>query len=144
MVASDNFTFSAVAVGITRAECIAFFVSPRNSPLAIANLLAKTNSKYLLATKELIPVVNAVFDNMETSGMEKPKFAMMPVFPQLFNHDEFEFLPRLKRTTIGDVAIIIHSSGKLYCLLYYQKSQSCRIMQVVRLFLNLFRGLISC
>jgi hypothetical protein len=64
-------------------------------------------------TEDLVPLVNAALDVLETSGENKPKVAPMPLFAQLYNHDAVEFLPPVKHTSLQDVAIIVHSSGKL-------------------------------
>lgn len=86
-------------------------ISPRNSASAIAHLLAETKSKYLLVTKELVPLMEAALAIMETAGAERPESAAMPIYEDLFKDEVFAFLPPVQRTKIDDLAYIVHSSG---------------------------------
>ena len=114
-VCSDTITYSLVTVGIARANCIIFPLSPRNSPAAVAHLLSETDAKHLLIGPEpaMQNLAKASFAAMESQGLRPPESSTMPIFEDVVKpiaEVDFRFLPkydfRMEHTNS-----IYHSSG---------------------------------
>ena len=115
----DTITYATVKLGIVRAECAAFLVSPRNSAPGVAHLIEKTGSKYIIVTSDLKPLADAAVSVLREQGSEIPVIQLMPASKDLFpDHDpgDFEYLPESKLNGLDDPAIILHSSGASSCL----------------------------
>lgn len=109
----DTISYYVTQCGILRSNCIAFPISPRNSPAAIAHLLNKVGVGLLLLGHENHhqKLASDAFANMQENGWHKPKHARMPLFEDLFKDEKSpRFLPRLNPRP-EDIGIIIHSSG---------------------------------
>lgn len=98
-------------MGIVQAEGVSFAVSPRNSAIAVAHLLEKTRSKYLLVSEDFRPLAEAAITSMKNP----PPIAYIPSFHNdlfLEKDEGFEFLPQIKHKNIHDPVTILHSSGR--------------------------------
>lgn len=116
-------TYITTLMGILRAGFTGFPISSRNSPAALAHLLAKTNVKALFVSPD-DPTQNLVHAGLETlqatsqqgaaSGVYKPYVASIPMHGELYPADEIEpfvYLPDMKDVNIDAKAVILHSSG---------------------------------
>lgn len=108
-------------LGITRVDCAAFTVSPRNSASGVTHLINKTGSKYIIVTPDLRPLADAAIAILKEQGSEVPVVRLMPAFRDLFPDDDsedFEYLPELKLKGLDDPVVILHSSGgsRHFCL----------------------------
>lgn len=102
-------------IGIQRAGFVAFPISPRNSPAAVAHLLSKTGSEYLVVGPEssVQELSTAAFQLMEESNTPLPQKTDMPIFEDLYVDDSaeaFEPLPPLN-ADLDDPIVMMHSSG---------------------------------
>ncbi|EPQ59006.1 acetyl-CoA synthetase-like protein [Gloeophyllum trabeum ATCC 11539] len=114
----DSIPYFMTVMAIMYAGYIAFPVSPRNSPAAIAHLISKTDIKHILVgrekamedlARESLGVLKAHY-----SGVAIPETSLMFLFEELF-------LPSpkaLKREDVpydhkdpDEIAVILHSSG---------------------------------
>lgn len=89
----------------------AFPISPRNSPVAVAHLLASTRSKHVFVSSD--PAMQKLADAAsKTEGASTFEVLPMPAFEQLFsnNTDNGRFLST-ERLDLNRPAIILHSSG---------------------------------
>lgn len=109
--ATDSITFTAVLMGIMRANCVPFPISPRNSPAAVAHLLKETGAMHLVvgaesSMHELAAASLALFTGVH------PRVSDMPTHEELYcvAEDNSIFLP-LSRPAMSDSAVILHSSG---------------------------------
>lgn len=106
-------------VGIVRAGHIAFPISPRNSPAAVAHLLSKTSAEYVFVGPEgslqnLANETMKILGNNDTTRL--PSLNTIPLFPELYRENDvpnFQLLPVYKPKW-DDAAIILHSSGTCY------------------------------
>lgn len=103
-------------IGVQRAGFVAFPISPRNSPAAVAHLLTQTAAEYILVGPEpaLQDLAAAAFDIMREAGTPLPPRAQMPVFEDLYIDDResaLEPLPPL-HADLDDPIVMMHSSGK--------------------------------
>lgn len=115
---SDTITFFLVEIGIMRANCIFFPISPRNSPGAVAHLLTETNALHLLTGPEpaFQNLASAAFDQMRTVGNEPPALSVMPSFDDIVKttvESDFIFLPRYP-FRLHETANIFHSFGTYF------------------------------
>lgn len=117
-----------------RANFIAFPISPRNSPMAVAHLINKVGVTHVFVGREqaLIDLNNNAFTILKRSypSIPLPGQSSMPLFDDLFlPPSEHVLSPQdipYERTNPDSVIIIIHSSGlSLYC---YQNTNNldCR------------------
>ncbi|KAF9649184.1 acetyl-CoA synthetase-like protein [Thelephora ganbajun] len=113
---SDTITYATTELGIIRAENAAFPVSLRNSASAVAHLIGKTGSKYLIVTPDFMPLTDAAIAILREKGSEVPAIQLMPAFKDLFPDDDsedFEYLPEPKLKGLDDPVLILHSSGSV-------------------------------
>jgi acyl-CoA synthetase (AMP-forming)/AMP-acid ligase II len=102
-------------IAIQRAGFVAFPISPRNSSAAVAHLLTKTASEYLLVGREasLQDLASAALDIMRDATTPLPHKAEMPVFEDIYSNSSkaaFEPLPPLN-ADLDDPCVMMHSSG---------------------------------
>ncbi|CAL1699334.1 unnamed protein product [Somion occarium] len=112
---TDFIAYFTLMVGIIRAGHVAFPVSPRNSPAAIAHLLTITDSAYLLVGPEVAmqDLAAVSLKILSDAGTPQPIIGSVPPFESLYPKDSeanFEPLPPLKPKW-DDIAVIMHSSG---------------------------------
>lgn len=110
----DTITYATVQLGIIRAEGVAFAVSSRNSASAVAHLINKTGSKYIIVTQDLMPLTDAAIAIMAEQGFKVPVVQPMPVFEDLFPEEiseDFEYLSEPKLKGLDDPVCLLHSSG---------------------------------
>ena len=110
-------TYVTTEVGILRAGFSVFPISPRNSPEAIAHLLKKTGSRYLLVGGEPMfqkQAATALGILREEGHPEIPSSDMLH-FEDLYPHNdsdpEFENYPAVK-FDLDAPSLILHSSGQ--------------------------------
>ncbi|KAF9265405.1 acetyl-CoA synthetase-like protein [Marasmius fiardii PR-910] len=118
---SDTLVYQAVTIGMMTANLIPLDISPRNSPAAIHNLLAKTGCRRLLVTqhtlKDLIESLRS-FLSLQKEPFEVA-FDEIPSLTQTFPHlaketpntPSFTPYPTLQKPDFHSTAIYIHSSG---------------------------------
>ena len=116
---ADTITYTTVLTGVQRAGFVAFPISPRNSPAAVAHLLTKTGAPYLVVGPEpaLQELAVAAFDLLNEQGVPLPHRAPMPVFEDLYNDTPVEFLPPL-HADLDDPTVMMHSSGMLSVVIW--------------------------
>jgi len=110
-------TYVTTEVGILRAGFSVFPISPRNSPEAVAHLLKKTGSNYLLVGGELMlqKLANTALELLRGEGHPEIPSSHMPYFEDLYPTDdsdnEFENYPTVKFEPEAP-SLILHSSGQ--------------------------------
>lgn len=125
----DSITFFSIIVGVMRAGLVPFLISTRNSPEAVAHLLASTGSQVLLISED--PVINELVGaatklleatgDSEASGPIKIQTIIAPSFEQLYGDGEATIPTKgntLPMKTMDDnlekwdrPCLIVHSSG---------------------------------
>jgi hypothetical protein len=105
-------------MGIARAGFVAFLISTRNSPAAIAHLLSATNPTHVLVGIEqsLQTLLTASLDLMDDPKVVKPTTSFLPEFEDLyFDQDESTFVPLpFDRPGLDEPFVTIHSSGNAH------------------------------
>jgi len=110
-------TYVTTEVGILRAGFSVFPISPRNSPEAIAHLLKKTGSNYLLVGGEpmLQKLATSALEFVQADGHPEIPSSHMPHFEDLYpdgdSDSEFENYPEVK-FDLEAPSLILHSSGQ--------------------------------
>lgn len=109
----DTVTYYTMVVGIVRAGHIAFPISPRNSPAAIAHLLKMANVKHLIVGQEKNFQLLAEASLALLQGNRPPRMHLMPKFEDIYlPNSEKDFVPlSFKKPDLNETAIILHSSG---------------------------------
>lgn len=116
LAATDTVTYVTTEVGILRAGFSVFPISPRNSPEAVAHLLKKTGSNYLLVGGEpmLQKLAHTALELLRADGHPEIPSSHMPHFEDLYPDDEsdseFENYPTVKFEREAP-SLILHSSG---------------------------------
>ncbi|KAJ7455824.1 hypothetical protein FB451DRAFT_1354034 [Mycena latifolia] len=118
---SDTVLYQTLVVGLITANLIPFPISPRNSPVAVLNLLRKTSCHRLIATRTTLQSLLAglqhelvqVEPNFPLSVEEVPSLAQ--IYPNLGCETPdcaFELYPsEPNRPSLDDICIYLHSSG---------------------------------
>ena len=111
----DTITYTFLMLGIMRAGAVCFPISPRNSPAAVAHLLAKTNCHNVFVSPDV-----AMQDLIAASKPLIPEpfdlaIHVTPLFEELLPPDaegsqEALFMAPKRRPE--DICAIYHSSGK--------------------------------
>ncbi|KAJ8092337.1 putative NRPS-like protein biosynthetic cluster [Marasmius tenuissimus] len=118
---TDTITYCTTIMSILRANCIAFPISPRNSPAAVAHLFEQVGVDHVYvgepATHDLIKEALAILKN-QSSPRSAPSFSQMFVFEDLFlpaHEDALITIPGELPHTLSnhDVIMYLHSSGSL-------------------------------
>ena len=110
-------TYITTEVGILRAGFSVFPISPRNSPEAVAHLLKKTGSNYLLVGGEpmLQKLASTALELLQADGHPEIPSSHMPHYEDLYPGDdsdsEFENYPAVKFDPEAP-SLILHSSGQ--------------------------------
>jgi len=111
----DTVTYITTEVGILRAGFSVFPISPRNSPEAVAHLLKKTGSNYLLVGGEpmLQKLANTALELLQADGHPEIPSSHMPHYEDIYpdNDTEFENYPTVKFNPEAP-SLILHSSGQ--------------------------------
>ena len=105
-------------LGAIRAGYVCFPISVRNSPGAVAHLLAKTGVDLLIVGPEASfeHLAAAALQQLAETGERLPQLAVHPVYEDLYGKDKdavFEPLPPLQ-VDAGDLAMYMHSSGEFH------------------------------
>lgn len=107
----ESISYISVIIGILRAGCIAFPISPRNSAGAVAHLLSTTSVSCVLVSSE--SAVRTLFSesiSLMRDGSHIQEVSM-PTYHQLFHLERgFKWVP-MKKPDINATACIYHSSG---------------------------------
>lgn len=100
-----------------RANYVIFPISPRNSPAAVAHLVAKARVKHVLIGHEpaMLELMNAALNILKTDPLaDVPDVSYAPLFEDLFLEDS----PLISPDTLpyeyngpDETACIMHSSG---------------------------------
>lgn len=115
LASNESITYFTLMAGICRSGMTAFPISPRNSPAAIAHLLAKTEASHIFVGPEsaLQNLAASALGHLDASGTTLPASCHVPTFAELYPNtpeDNFELLPPLN-VSWDDPTIIVHSSG---------------------------------
>nr|VWP02520.1 Alcohol oxidase [Ganoderma boninense] len=115
LAVADSVSYATVVLGIYRAGHVAFPISPRNSPAAVADLLRNTKTAHVLVSQDahitaLTKEALVEFDCVSQHPM--------PSFEELYpagasSHDEGEVVDELETPAYDpeSPALILHSSG---------------------------------
>lgn len=111
----DSIMYFTLIAAICRAGHVAFPISPRNSPAAVAHLLSRTNAAYVFVGFEdaLHQLIGSAMRILRDSGDETPVLAQFPSFLDSYvagSETPFEMLPQLTYAW-DDPVVILHSSG---------------------------------
>ena len=114
----DAIPFVTTILGMIRANCAAFPISPRNSPAAVAHLLDKIGPRHILVGREqaMQDLVAQSLDILRSQyGMESEiKLSPMLTYSDLYLSGEattVEDVPYTRQSS--DIpALIMHSSGQ--------------------------------
>ncbi|GJE91046.1 acetyl-CoA synthetase-like protein [Phanerochaete sordida] len=115
LAGNESITYFTLMTGICRAGFIAFPISPRNSPEAVAHLLAETGVSYIFVGVEdaLQRLWAAAAEALRADGATPPWMHAVPAFRTLYPAERdphFKLLP-VPDARWDDVTIILHSSG---------------------------------
>ncbi|PCH43993.1 acetyl-CoA synthetase-like protein, partial [Wolfiporia cocos MD-104 SS10] len=102
-----------------RANCIAFPISPRNSPIAVAHLISKTEVRHILVGREsaMEELTDAALEIIRDQypSVEPPKTSPMPLFEELYLSQTETAITAQDVPYIfkgpDAIAMILHSSG---------------------------------
>lgn len=120
----DTISFFTLIVGVIRAGCVPFLISPRNSAAAVARLVADTGTCHILLghdqpIQDLASEALSIFKNdpKHRSPPALPEVSLVPLFDDMYRPTEepFERLPPTKFDP-RSLAVIVHSSGSLVCM----------------------------
>ncbi|KZT73185.1 acetyl-CoA synthetase-like protein [Daedalea quercina L-15889] len=135
--ASDSIPYVTTTLGVIRANYVAFPISTRNSPAAVAHLIEKTGVRHILVGREhamqelaaqSLEVLKAHY-----GAVPEVELSPMPIFDDLYSSGQAvpsEDVP-YERWGPDTPALILHSSGSttfpkpIYCTLH-------RLLQFVR------------
>ena len=114
---SESTSYVATVIGILRAGHIAFPISPRNSPEAIAHLLLSVSATHILVSSD--PTIQSQYESTENllRGKLEPKKIGKPTHCDFFveydsdSESLFEPVP-LAKIDVNSIACIYHTSGK--------------------------------
>ncbi|KAF8200278.1 hypothetical protein BJ912DRAFT_1020035 [Pholiota molesta] len=114
---ADTITYFTMIMAIMRAGYIAFPISPRNSPSAVAHLIKSVGVQYVLVGNDQSMSdladgsIRALKANYEEQAIE-PQLIPIPHFGDLFvdTGDDFKSLPPIRKGP-NDIIIYLHSSG---------------------------------
>ncbi|KAF8200271.1 hypothetical protein BJ912DRAFT_921743 [Pholiota molesta] len=117
LAAADTITYFTMIMAIMRAGYIAFPISPRNSPSAVAHLIKSVGVQYVLVGDDQSmsdladESLQALKANYEGKTIE-PQLIPIPHFGDLFvdTGDDFKTLPSIRKEP-NDIIIYLHSSG---------------------------------
>lgn len=115
---SDAIPFVTTILGVIRANCVAFPISPRNSPAAVAHLLDKVGARHILVGREQA-MQDLVAQSLEVSKSQygtvvEAGLSSMLTFADLYSSGEAigpEDVP-YERQESDVPALIMHSSGQ--------------------------------
>ncbi|EIW79469.1 acetyl-CoA synthetase-like protein [Coniophora puteana RWD-64-598 SS2] len=122
---SDAIPYATTIFSIVRANHAAFPISPRNSPAAVAHLLAKSKTRHMLVSQEpaMRELAKAALEVLQTTYEEyKHGTVPLPVCSDMLQHaelylvtaaheEELLLLPDWEYRGPEDVAVYFHSSG---------------------------------
>lgn len=113
----DTVSFFTLIHGIIRAGYTPFPLSPRNSPAAIAHLLAKTGATHMFVSED--PSMQALsagsLKMLAGQGGQKVERLPTPFFDELYQprpEEDARPLPPLAKADLSAAGVILHSSGK--------------------------------
>jgi acyl-CoA synthetase (AMP-forming)/AMP-acid ligase II len=118
----DTITYFTLIHGIIRAGYVPFPLSPRNSPAAIAHLLAKTECKHIFLSEDpsMQGLAAGSLKILAGQGDHQVKRIVTPFFDELYESRPKEDsipIPKTKGVDLAGPGLILHSSGKtLYAI----------------------------
>ncbi|EEB89847.1 hypothetical protein MPER_12014, partial [Moniliophthora perniciosa FA553] len=115
---SETVSFFTTQLGIMRGNFVPFPISPRNSAIAVAHLIAQAKVRHVLVGEDGTTrgLLEAALDLLRTkyASTRIPDVSSMLIFDQLFSNlsttDDGKDLPVLRRNPT-EVALYLHSSG---------------------------------
>ncbi|KAF5372278.1 hypothetical protein D9757_009652 [Collybiopsis confluens] len=119
----DTIVYSALIVGMIKAGLVPFPISPRNSPVAIYNLLKKTSARKLVITETTLSgVLQGLRAELKAADpsykvdpsriIEAP--SLQEIYPRLGKEtvdDPFTPIPAVPTPDNSSMAVYLHSSG---------------------------------
>ena len=121
----DTITYFTTVIGTLKAGFTLFLISPRNAPVAVADMLQRTGATHILVSLDasMQGLAKEAIAILKESGTHVAQHAM-PVFEDLYPgkpDPSSPFEANVEMCTSYDVAgpaVIMHSSGKyLHCLI---------------------------
>lgn len=128
----DTVSYLTISMAILRAGYIAFPISPRNSPAAVAHLLHQVGVSHVFVGHEqsMIDLANESLQLLSSQYPQasQPKFSPVPLFEDLYleSENDPDDIPFEKRG-LNDIVIYMHSSGMF-------EISSCRHLTVASSF----------
>ncbi|TCD63228.1 putative NRPS-like protein biosynthetic cluster [Steccherinum ochraceum] len=115
LASGDYITYLFVLMGMLRLGHSVFIVSPRNSPAAVAHLLAEVGVTYLIVGPEEGNRTSSklALKELADKGLNVPGVSVMPTPDEVFNlsaASNFTLLPPME-IKLSDPAILLHTSG---------------------------------
>lgn len=111
---SEIISYFSTVMGIVHTGCSVVIISPRNSPLAIANLIKDSKAEHLLISQEpsVVELAKNSLQILSNDWNLTISTSSMLTYPDLFPEARLpcEDITDIKRD-LHDVAIVIHSSG---------------------------------
>ena len=113
---SDSITYATVILGIYRTGHVAFPISPRNSPAAVADLLRKTKTAHIMVSQDahIVAVVRDALAELDYTVSQHPMPRFEDLYPAGALHDTEEVDDDALEGPAYDAespALILHSSG---------------------------------
>lgn len=112
----DTISYFTMMMAIMRAGYIAFPISPRNSPSAVAHLISKVHVKHVFTGRDqsMINLGREALGMLEIQqpNFSKPKLSPIPLFEDLFldSQTDPDDIPYEKKGP-DEIVIYLHSSG---------------------------------
>ncbi|KAK0461856.1 uncharacterized protein EV420DRAFT_1477578 [Desarmillaria tabescens] len=116
---SDTITYATTVMGLQRANCVVFPISPRNSAPAVAHLLYEVRVEHVLVGRDesMQVVSHEALDILKSRypSVDLPQLSPIPIFEDLFLADwetrtNADDLPLLS-VDPGAACLYLHSSG---------------------------------
>ncbi|KAF9460912.1 acetyl-CoA synthetase-like protein [Collybia nuda] len=121
LASTDTISYVSTFIGIMRANCTPFQMSPRNSASAVAHLLVSTGAKHLFvghdqAMRDIARQAITIITEHHP-GVKVPELSDIPLFDDLFRGNEVDESNVLLHHRHSDaLAFLLHSSGRTYPL----------------------------
>lgn len=116
LLTTDSITYTCLLLGIMRSGCVAFPISPRNSPAAVAHLIQQTDSHHVFVSSDHAMQSLTARAKAIIPGSYDLVIHATPNFEELFPaSDELSLEPNFVPPRKGpqEVATIYHSSGNV-------------------------------
>lgn len=133
---ADTITYFTSIISIMHANFVVFPISPRNSALAVANLITKANIKHILVGQEqsMVDLAQKAIETVasQNSSTIAPTTSPLLLFAQLFSgnvvpEEDINYV----KTAPEEIVAYSHSSGMfIWSILYAHNLTICRIYRL--------------